>query len=62
MYTLDYNIAQLNRMQDWITAGQPLRIIHILVDYSDGFSSYWEDRYIVLVDCDPKMYTLLCLI
>lgn len=62
MYTLDLNRDQLDRVQDWISCGQPLRIIHILSDYSDGFSSYWEDRYVVLVDCDPKMYTMLCLL
>ncbi len=62
MYTLDYSIDQLDRMQDFIKSGQPLRIIHILSDYSDGFSTHWEDRYIVIVDYDDRMYTLLCLL
>ena len=62
MYTLNYDLAQLDRLQDRIRVGQPIRIIHILADYSDGFSTHWEDRYIVLIDCDPVTYTLLCLI
>jgi hypothetical protein len=62
MYTLDYSIDQLDRMHSFILSGQPLRIIHILSDYSDGFATHWEDRYIVIVDCDDRMYTLLCLL
>jgi len=62
MYTLNYDHQQLDRLQDRIRVGQPIRIIHILWDYSDGFSTHWEDRYIVIIDCDPETYTLLCLI
>ena len=62
MYTLNYDYQQLDRLQDRIRIGQPIRIIHILADYSDGFATHWEDRYIVLIDCDPATYTLLCLI
>ena len=62
MYTLDYNIAQLDRLHHFIDLGHSIRIIHILSDYSDGFSTHWEDRYIVLVDCDAGIYTLLCLL
>jgi len=62
MYTLDLDIDQLDRVQDWVDQGQPIRIIHVSSDWSDGFSTHWEDRYIVLVDCDPRIYTLLCLL
>jgi hypothetical protein len=62
MYTLDYDITQLERLNDRICAGDPIRIIHLLTDQSNGFSTVWEDRYIVLIDCDPKTYLLLCLI
>lgn len=62
MYTLDYSLAQLDRLQDMIDSGQPLRIMHILTSADDGFATHWEDRYIVLVDCDARMYTLLCLL
>lgn len=55
---MDYSLAQLDRMQDMIDSGQRIRIIHILCEDRSG----WEDRYIVLVDCDPKIYTLLCLL
>jgi hypothetical protein len=58
MYTLDYDFSQLDRMQDRITAGQPIRIIHILTNDQQGL----EDRYIVLVDCDACMYTMLLLL
>lgn len=62
MYTLNYDHQQLDRMHGFITAGATVRIIHVLSDSSDGFSTHWEDRYIVLVDCEPKTYTLLCLL
>ena len=58
MYTLDYSLAQFEQMQDRIDAGLPIRIIHILLDDRDSV----EDRYIVLVDCEPKLYTLLSLL
>lgn len=58
MYTLDYDLAQLDRMYTMIDHGQPIRIIHLM--YND--ENTLEDRYIVLVHCDPKLYTLLCLI
>ncbi len=62
MYALYYTLEQLNRLQDRVRTGSPLRIIHVLSDYSDGFATHWEDRYIVLVDCDPKTYTLYSLL
>ena len=62
MYTLNYDHQQLDRMHDFISAGALVRIIHVLSDWSDGFSTHWEDRYIVLVDCEPRTYTLLCLL
>ena len=62
MYTLNYDLAQLDRLQDMIAGGHSIRIIHLLTDWSDGFSTHWEDRYIVLVDCDVKTYTMLCLL
>lgn len=62
MYTLDYTLEQLDRCHDRIDQGLAIRIIHILADCSDGFSSHWEDRYIVLVDCDPATYCLLLLL
>ncbi len=62
LHTLDYSLAQLDRMQDRISSGAGMRIVHILSDYSDGFSTHWEDRYIVLVDCDPATYTLLLML
>lgn len=46
------------RMQDRIDRGLPCRIIHLLNNDSHG----WEDHYIVLIDCDPKLYTMLCLL
>lgn len=49
-------------MQDMIDSGQSIRIIHILTDDSNGFSSHIEDRYIVLLDCDPLTYTLLLML
>jgi hypothetical protein len=62
MYTLDYDITQLERLNDRISAGAPIRIVHLLTDQSNGFATVWEDRYIVLIDCDPKTYLLLCMI
>lgn len=63
VYTLDLDLDQLNRMQDRIHSGLPCRIIHLLYnDSRDDFAHHWEDRYIVLVDCDVKTYTLLCLL
>jgi len=62
MYTLNYDHQQLDRMHCFIADGASIRIIHVLSDSSDGFSTHWEDRYIVLVDCEPKTYTLLCLL
>jgi hypothetical protein len=62
MYTLNYDHQQLDRMHSFIRAGSAVRIIHVLSDQSDGFATHWEDRYIVLVDCEPKTYTLLCLL
>ena len=64
VYTLDYDLGQLNRMQSRITAGLPCRIIHLLHNDSvdDDRAGHWQDRYIVLIDCDHKTYTLLCLL
>jgi hypothetical protein len=62
MYTLDYDLCQLERLQDCVSAGHVIQIIHILCDSSYTTDSHWEDRYIVLIDCDPKIYLLLCLI
>lgn len=56
MYTLDLDLSQLQRVQDRITAGAQICIMQIL-PYGK-----WEDRYIVLIDCAPATYTLLCLI
>ncbi len=58
MHTLDYDLSQLNRLYDLIDSGQHVRIIHILAQDDQGV----EDRYIVLVDCDPATYTLLLLL
>lgn len=55
MYTLDYSLDQLTRLQDRIDSAQPIRIIHLLYDDSD-------DHYIVLVDCDAVTYTWLLLL
>ncbi len=62
IHTLDYTIDQLDRLQDRIRSGARMRIVHILSDYSDGFSTQWEDRYIVLIDCDPVTYTMLLML
>ena len=62
MYTLDYDLHQLERLHDRIHSGEPIRIIHLLTDHSDGFSTHYQDRYIVIIDCDPMLYTLLCLL
>ena len=62
LHTLDYTIDQLDRLHDRIYMDSAMRIIHILSDYSDGFSSHWEDRYIVLIDCDPVTYTMLLML
>ena len=62
MYTLDYTLDQLERCHDLIARGMPIRIIHVLCEDSKGFSSHWEDHYIVLVDCDDATYLMLCLI
>ncbi len=62
LHTLDYTIDQLDRLQDKIAQGSPIRIIHMLSDYTDGFATHWEDRYIVLVDCDPVTYTMLLML
>jgi hypothetical protein len=58
LHTLDYSLEQLMRMQDRIDKGMPVRIIHMLNNDTQG----WEDHYYVLIDCDPKMYTMLCLL
>ena len=62
LHTLDYTIDQLDRLHDRIYMDSAMRIIHILSDYSDGFSSHWEDRYIVIIDCDPVTYTMLLML
>ena len=62
MYTLDLSFSQLDRMQDRIAAGLPLRIIHTVCSSSDGFATYWEDRYIVIIDCDPREFLILLLL
>jgi hypothetical protein len=62
LHTLDYTIDQLDRLHDRIRSGAAMRIVHILSDYSDGFSSHWEDRYIVIIDCDLKTYTMLLML
>ncbi len=58
MYTLYYTLDQLTRLYDHIDLGQHIKIIHIL---SDDFVNS-EDRYIVLLDCEPATYTLLQLL
>ncbi len=58
MHTLYYSFSQLDRLQDIIDAGQPIRIIHTMLDDS----SPYEDRYIVLIDCTDQLYTLLLMI
>jgi len=65
VYTLDYSLEQLNRMQDRVESGLPCRIIHLIIN--DNYHLWadhrvQEDRYIVIIDCDPKTYLLLCLI
>ena len=62
MYTLDYTLEQLERCSDRITAGLSVRIIHILCEDRRGSASSWEDRYVVMVDCDPQTYLMLCLL
>jgi DNA/RNA-binding domain of Phe-tRNA-synthetase-like protein len=62
MYTLDYDLHQLEQLHDRIHRGEHIRIIHLLTDHSDGFSTHYQDRYIVIIDCDPMLYTLLCLL
>lgn len=58
MYTLDYTDRQLDRLHDLINHDRPIRIIHILWDDT----RHIQDRYIVLVDCDPATYTLLLML
>ena len=58
MYTLDYSEDQLHRLYSRVDSNQHLRIIHLLWDDSSTI----EDRYIVLVDCDPATYTMLLML
>ena len=58
MYTLDYSLSQLDRMQDMIDSGHCIQIIHTRLNDQQPY----EDRYVVLVDCEPEIYTLLCLL
>lgn len=58
IYTLDYTLEQLMRCQDRISFDHSIKIIHMLNNDSPGC----EDRYYVLIDCDPVTYTLLCLL
>lgn len=62
MYTLNYSISQLERLWDHLDTSHSIRIIHILTADSGGFSSVCEDRYIVLLDCEPATYTLLLML
>ena len=58
IYTLDYSWDQLMRCQARMRQGQPIKIIHMLNNDSQG----WEDRYYVIIDCEPREYTLLQLL
>lgn len=62
MYTLDYSLDQLERLQDLIDSGHSLRIWHILTDSDLAIRTGGEDRYIVVIDCSPETYTLLLLL
>lgn len=58
MYTLDYTLDQLDRLYRYIDSAQNIRIIHML--WNDD--SYYQDHYIVLIDCEPQQYTLLLML
>lgn len=62
MYTLYLTQTQLDRAQDLVQDHCDIRLWHVLADYSDGFATHWEDRYVLLLDCAPETYTLLCLV
>lgn len=56
IYTFDYTESQLDRCQDHVYARYNItRIIHLLYDDL-------RDHYIVVIDCDAKTATLLCLL
>ena len=60
MYTLDYSESQLMRLYDYIDYIEHIRIISVLRQgWEYGYSS---DRFMILVDCEPKTYTLLLLL
>ena len=59
IHTLNYSLPQLERLHDLIDSGTPVRIVHLLLDDD---RSHWEDRYIVILDCDDRVHLLLCLI
>ena len=59
MHTLYYNIDQLTRLYDHIDRGHPIKIMHIV---TEDFERASDDRYIVLLDCDPATYTLLLML
>ncbi len=54
LITLDLDIDQLSRVQDYVRdhSSHLLRIIHIMYDDL-------SDHYITLVECEPKTATLL---
>jgi len=57
--TLDYSLAQLNRMQDRVESGLYCRIIHLIINDNLNLWNdhrFQEDRYRVVIDCDPKTY------
>jgi hypothetical protein len=60
MYTLDYSESQLMRLYDYIDSIEHIRIISVLRQgWEYGCSS---DRFMILVDCEPKTYTMLLLL
>jgi len=64
MYTLDYDLGQLERLHDFIDSGQPIRIIHTLIrdEVNPDQLDFFGDRYIVLIECSEVMYTFLLLL
>jgi len=60
LYTLYLTAQQLDRAQDLIGDQSQVRLWHVLADYSTGYST--EDRFVLLIDCDPRQYLLMLLL
>ena len=60
MYTLDYSESQLMRLYEHIDHIQHIRIISVLRQGWEYGSA--TDRFMILVDCEPKTYTMLLLL